>query len=219
LHIFRTLPCARTPRAVACRPTAANVWRRAANVNCRSRCTDALICSNPRSTANSEACIFVKSTLMLAHKSTIDGDGDDWAVASPSGVVHGDGDGCIDDSAMSATTSHVDVDSVGDDVVTILVADVAMAFNNKAADAEDQAARKPIRRCHLKMRRWVRGIKDRTKSAAEDMRFRLKPKLSDTRLLWTAMGLGNWRESCSCRNVGRGLLFTAGQEGLLLILA
>jgi hypothetical protein len=38
------------------------------------------------------------------------------------------------------------------------------------------------------------------------------PDISNTRLLRTAMGLGNWRESCSCRN-------TAGQEeGLLLIL-
>jgi hypothetical protein len=46
------------------------------------------------------------------------------------------------------------------------------------------------------------------------------PDISDTRLLWTVMGLGNWRGSCSCRNAGRGPLPTAGQEeGLLLIIA
>jgi hypothetical protein len=42
---------------------------------------------------------------MLAHKSTIDGDGD----------------GCIDDSALGAVTADVDVASVGDDSVTKLV--------------------------------------------------------------------------------------------------
>jgi hypothetical protein len=65
---------------------------------------------------------------MLAHKSTIDGDGD----------------GCIDDSVMGAVTTHVDVDSAGDDRVT--------------------------------------------KLAAEAMRCRLKPKLSDTKLLLMAGG-------------------------------
>jgi hypothetical protein len=44
---------------------------------------------------------------MLAHKSTI----------------NGDGDGCIDDSAMGAVTAHVDVDSVGDDGLTKLAAE------------------------------------------------------------------------------------------------
>ena len=73
-------------------------------------------------------------------------------MASPIGVAHGEGDGCIDDSAMGAATAHVDVSSVGDGGVTKLAAEVAMAFNSKAADAEDWAARKPIRRCRLKMR-------------------------------------------------------------------
>jgi hypothetical protein len=51
---------------------------------------------------------------MLAHKSTIDGDGD----------------GCIDDIAMSAVTAHVDVNNVGDDGVTKLVAE-AMRCKSK----------------------------------------------------------------------------------------
>jgi hypothetical protein len=67
-------------------------------------------------------------------------------VTSPSGVAHGDGDGCIDDSAMGAITAHVDVDNVGADGVT--------------------------------------------KLAAEAMRCRSKPKLSDTRLLWLLIGEG-----------------------------
>jgi hypothetical protein len=45
---------------------------------------------------------------MLSHKFTIDGDGD----------------GCIDDSAMGVVIAHVDVDSIGNDDVTKLAAKV-----------------------------------------------------------------------------------------------
>jgi hypothetical protein len=73
-------------------------------------------------------------------------------MASSSVIAHGDGDGCIDDRATSATTAHVNIDRVGYDDLTKLATETAMAFNSKAADAEDRAARTPSRYCRLKVR-------------------------------------------------------------------
>jgi hypothetical protein len=98
----------RRPHAAAHGCTAANVWCRATNTSCRPRCSAALICSNLYSTTRSEACIFERLALMLAHKYTIGGDGDS----------------CINDSDMGIVTAHVHVDSVGDVGVTKLATEV-----------------------------------------------------------------------------------------------
>jgi hypothetical protein len=46
----------------------------------------------------------------------------------------------------------VDVDNVGDNSATKLLGKIAMAFNIKDVDVEDQAKRMPSCRCRLKMR-------------------------------------------------------------------